>query len=178
MLTKPNQNEYHSFFETYLSLVNDADVLQALTDQLEEVQGAFKAVPVRKLHFRYAPNKWTVLEVLGHLVDTERVLGFRAFSFARGEEAELPGMDEDSYVKEAAFNKRSLESLLGEFTSLRQSHLHFFEHLTDPILLRRGVANGHEISVRALAAIMLGHVRHHLSILDSRYNVLPEGKSL
>ena len=119
--------------------------------------------------FRYAEGKWSIREVLGHLVDTERIMGYRACCVARGETASLPGFDENAYVANASFDACPLSGLLEELQHVREGHLAFFRHLDGKAWARIGAANAHPISARALAYVMVGHPRHHLAVLRERY---------
>ena len=119
--------------------------------------------------FRYAPGKWSVREVIGHLIDSERVFGYRAFSISRGEIKNLPGFDENEYMLTAPYDHIPLKDLLDEFRLVRSANTAMFKNLVDEAWLRIGTANGAAVSVRALAFIMAGHVRHHLGILRERY---------
>jgi hypothetical protein len=117
---------------------------------------------------RHPPYTWSIKEVVGHLVDSERIFGVRALRFARQDSTHLPGFDENDYVRSARFDARTLASLVQEFELVRRSHLLFFRGLEDDAWLRSGVANGHSVSVRALASIIAGHERHHVNILRKR----------
>ena len=119
--------------------------------------------------YRYAPGKWSVRELVGHLIDTERIMAYRAVCVARGETASLPGFDENAYVANATFDDYPLPELLNEFVHVREGHLGFFRHLHPEAWLRTGLANHNPISVRALAWVMVGHVRHHMAVLQEHY---------
>ena len=119
--------------------------------------------------FRYAEGKWSIREVVGHVVDTERIMGYRACCVARGETASLPGFDENAYVQNASFDACPLPELLDELAVVREGNLALFRHLDAGAWSRVGTANAHPISVRALAYVMLGHPRHHLAVLRERY---------
>ncbi len=171
MMARPESHEYQGYFERYIAYVGDEDILAVMADQIDEVARVFGSLSTEKQHFRYAADKWTVLEVLGHMLDSERVFGFRALSFARGEQASLPGFDEQAYMLHANHNDTALEQLLEEFVYTRKSHVLMFDHLKPDAWLRVGTANNNAISVRALAFIMVGHIRHHLTILNERYGL-------
>jgi hypothetical protein len=168
-VTKPPREEYAPFFERYVSRVEEADVLEALARQVGEVRATLAGVRGEAERFRYAEGKWSIREVLGHLVDTERIMGYRACCVARGETASLPGFDENAYVLNASFDACPLPELLDELGVVREGNLALFRHLDPRAWTRVGTANAHAISVRALAYVMLGHPRHHLAVLRERY---------
>jgi len=169
MINRPSQAEFAPFYVGYVSLVPEADVIQVLEGQAADVRLQTRAfIPARE-QFRYAEGKWSVREVLGHMTDAERVFGFRAFCFSRGDENPLPGFDENDYVARAGFDRRSLADLVQEFGQLREANLTILRRLDDEAWRRMGTASGKLVSVRALAYIMAGHVRHHLHILSTRY---------
>lgn len=168
-IARPEKSEYQAYFERYVVKVGDEDILAVLADQIDTVVRLFGNLSIEKQHYRYAPDKWTVLEVLGHMLDTERVFGFRALCFARGDKTPLPSFDEGLYVRQAGHNDCALEQLLEEFVYTRRSHILMFDHLKADAWLNVGVASSNPTSVRALAFIMVGHIRHHLEILASRY---------
>ena len=169
MINRPSQAEFAPFYVGYVSLVPEADVIQVLEGQAADVRLQTRAfIPARE-QFRYAEGKWSVREVLGHMTDAERVFGFRAFCFSRGDENPLPGFDENDYIARAGFDRRSLADLVQEFGQLREANLTILRRLDDEAWRRMGTASGKLVSVRALAYIMAGHVRHHLHILSTRY---------
>jgi len=142
-----------------------------LAGQLDETSGRLAGVPEARGGFRYAPGKWSVKEVVGHLSDVERVMVYRALRFARGDAAPLPGFDENAYVPEAGADTRTLANLLAEWVAVRQASLAFFHSLPPGTWARRGVANGNPVSVRALAYVVAGHEHHHLEVLRTRYRL-------
>ena len=169
MNERPDPLEYAPFYAGYVSLVTESDVVRVLEEQpaiLERQARQF--VPSLERH-RYAPGKWSVREVLGHVVDAERVFGFRAFCFSRGEANPLPGFDQNDYVARSGFDGRSLMDLVDEFAQVRQSNLIVLKRLDEEAWKRVGTASGKPVSVRALAFIMGGHVRHHMNVLSSHY---------
>jgi len=168
---QPEVTEYAPYYERYVALVRGGDILKTLEDQARTVRRALSAVPERRAGFRYAPDKWTIREVLGHCTDAERVFGYRALAFARGEKTALPSLDENEYARQSGHDAVQLSDLLEEFESVRRATLLLLRHLRGEAWLRVGVASGNPVSVRALAHIMAGHVTHHLSILRERYGV-------
>ena len=165
---RPSDSEYPPFHAGYVSLVPEDEILTVLTDQLRDTISFLQEIPETRAALRYAPGKWSVAELVGHVIDSERVFGFRAFTFARGDEAKLPSFEQEPYVRNARVGV-SLSTLAREFGHVRRSHLLLFERLDPPDWLRTGTASGKTISVRALAYVMAGHVRHHVAILKGRY---------
>lgn len=170
-LPHPLPGEFAPYFERYVSLVREPDILAALVKQQDEFPALLEGLDVTGAHARYAEGKWSVLEVAGHLIDAERVFGYRALCVARGETISLPPFDENLYVAQGGFDDCSLPPLLQEFRALRESHVLMFRHMTPGALQRTGLASQHPVTARALAAIMVGHVRHHMTILRERYHV-------
>ncbi len=171
MSLRPEQTEYAAFYETYVSLVNETDIVSALQNQPDELQNLLADVSAEKENFRYAEGKWSVKELLGHIVDGERVFSYRALRISRGDQTPLAAFEENSYVANSNFGNYNLADLIKEFSLLRRSNVLLFKNLTDEAWLRRGTASDATISVRALAFIMVGHVRHHTNILRERYLV-------
>jgi hypothetical protein len=175
MTGRPTDSEFAEFYKGYVSLVTDTDVLAALEDQTRLMNRLAEAVPADRESYRYAPGKWSVREVVGHLADAERVFGYRAFCISRGEQKMLPGFDENEYVALSGFDRHPVADLAREFVDIRRANLDAFRRFDRDAWTRQGSANGHAVSVRALAYIMVGHVRHHAGILASRYGVEVHG---
>lgn len=169
MSGRPLESEYPPFHAGYVSLVPEEEILPVLAEQLRDTVAFLQDIPQTLSDFRYAPDKWSIAELVGHVVDSERVFGFRAFTFARGDEASLPGFDQDPYVRSARVGDVTLATLAREFGHVRRSHLLMLERLGPSDWARTGIASGKTVSVRALAFILAGHVRHHVAILKSRY---------
>jgi hypothetical protein len=161
--------EFLPYYGRYVALVPPGDVLATLEAQLADTVAPARRVGEERAGHRYAPGKWSVRELVGHVVDTERIFTYRALCAARGEPAELPAFDENAYVAGADFDARSLNSLLGELTAVRRATLALFRNLGDTALARRVVANGAPMSARAVAWIVAGHERHHQQLLRERY---------
>jgi hypothetical protein len=166
---RPGPDEYAPPFERYVSRITETDIMDALRRQRDELPSALGAVRGAAERHRYAEGKWSVCEVVGHLIDAERVFGYRAVCLARGEKGPLPSFDENDYAAHATFDQFPLEELLQEFTHVRDGHLAFFRHLDAQAWVRAGTVGGHPTSVRGLAYIIVGHVRHHLAVLQDRY---------
>ena len=166
---KPDQTEFLPYYGKYIDLVPTGDVISTLTTQMAETQVLLRSLPASVATYRYAPGKWSVKEVIGHLIDSERIFASRALRFARNDATPLPGFEQDDYVRNATFDAYPAAELASEFECVRQSTVFLFKHLDEAAWLRRGIANDAEVSVRALAYIIAGHELHHRKILDTRY---------
>ncbi len=170
-IERPAPGEYHKAFERYIALVPEDDALPVLARQPAHLRAAMEKLSGDRAGFRYAPDKWSIREVVGHFTDAERVFGFRALTFARGDKTALPGFEENDYAASAGHDRYALPDLVAEFEALRRSHVSMLAHLDPAAVARVGTANGSPTSVRAIAFIMAGHVRHHLGVLASKYGV-------
>ncbi|NRF41956.1 DinB family protein [Pedobacter foliorum] len=166
-MNRPQTHEYPVWAETYIKLVGD-DVMEQLEKQSTEFPDFINSL-IEKADYAYAPGKWTIKELIGHIIDSERVFVYRLMCFARGEQHALPGFEEDDYVANAHFSDRSLLSLSEEFALLRKSNLYLFKSLTEKELNRSGTASERQITVRAILFVMAGHIMHHLGIIKERY---------
>ena len=169
--SRPDAGEYAPFYAGYVARVPEDDILAVLAAQKGVIGVLARSLPEAKQSYRYAEGKWSVGEVLSHLIDGERVFGYRAFCFSRGERAALPSFDENEYVSAARAGDVPLVALADEFAAVRDSNLAFLRRLGADAWTRTGTASGQPISVRALAWIMAGHPRHHLAVLRERYGV-------
>lgn len=168
LIGRPEPSEYASFYSAYVGKVPEQNVLEALESNLDEL-ALLNSVPDAQAGHRYAEGKWSIREVAGHLIDAERVFAYRAMRFSRKDATNLPGFDEDAFVAGSAFDQCRLEDLLAEFRLARQSNLLLFRNMAPGMLELIGTANGKPMSVRALACVMAGHLRHHLGVLKDRY---------
>jgi hypothetical protein len=168
-MNRPQNTEYAAYYENYVSLVKENDIVAVLETQQLEFLEATKEITEEKGAYRYAEGKWSIKELVGHLIDGERIFAYRALRFARADQTPLEGFEQDGYIENARFDTALLENLIAEFSLLRQANILFFKNLVDQDWLRSGLASGAEVTVRALAYIMAGHVRHHLKILHARY---------
>ena len=166
---RPGTDEYAEFYQAYVARVPDGDVVERMERQAGEVAEFLRGIPAELHEHRYAPGKWSVKEVVGHMNDAERIFAYRALRIARGDRTPLPGWDESLYVPTGNFGARSLESLAGEWADVRRATVSLFRNLDAEAFARRGTANDNEVSVRALAFITVGHTDHHLHILRERY---------
>ena len=168
-ITKPETTEYAPYYHTYIGKVNQSDLITALKDGGDNFGKFVSAIPKDKADYRYADGKWTVKEVLSHLLDSERIFAYRALRFARNDKTELAGYDENLYVPESNAANRSIESFIEEGIYIRKATIALFESFTEEMSKRTGSANGREISVRALGFIIPGHEIHHLGVIKERY---------
>ena len=166
---RPQEDEYAPYYADYVAEVGDRDVIAVLRAQLDDTSMLLGKMSGEQAAHRYAPDKWSVKEVIGHIVDTERVFAFRAMSIARGETQPLPGMDQDPYVAAGRFDRRPLASLQSELAHQRRANLELFAGFDADAWRRTGVANDAAVSVRALAFIMAGHEAHHVRVVRERY---------
>lgn len=168
-MERPLANEYAAFYKGYIDQVPNEDIMAFLHTQKEKFVDFLKSLEGKDLSYRYAEGKWSVAEVVGHVLDTERVMAYRILRFSRNDKTPIPGFEQDDYVKNAHFNARSLASLVEEFESMRDSNLQLIKPLTEEQSMRTGEANGLILSVRALVYIIAGHLEHHWSLLRSKY---------
>ena len=168
-LEPPTASEHDPYYSRYIDRVDSNQISLTLRQQRAEVLEILNGLSDEQAGFRYAPEKWSIKEVIGHLIDTERVFVYRALCCARGEKQPQPGFEQDDYVTEGRFDQRSVASLVAEYEAVRGATLAFFEGLAADDFQRTGVANDAAISVRALVFILAGHESHHLSILRERY---------
>lgn len=170
-MQRPEATEYAAFYGKYIDRVTETDIVAAMAAQLDEVIPFLRAVPQGQEEVLHPPYTWTVKQVVNHLIDCERVFGYRALRFARGDETPLPGFDENAYEREADSNRSSLADLVSEFEALRKSHVLMFRRFPPAAWTRKGTANNNPVTVRAAAYILVGHVRHHTAILRKRLGV-------
>ncbi len=168
MTERPTSCEYAPFYQAYIERVPEGDIVQILTRQLPETISFLRSLEFRASH-RYAEGKWSVKEVVGHLIDAERIFAYRALRLARADETALPGYDENAYMQTARFQSRDYGDLIDELNVVRQANLFLYRTFNETEWKRMGIADGKPVSVRALAYISAGHELHHLHILRSRY---------
>ncbi|MGB5531359.1 MAG: DinB family protein [Ignavibacteriaceae bacterium] len=166
---RPNQGDYSTYYENYIRLIEGDDILRILNEQNKKTQDILNSFSEHKGNYRYADGKWTVKEVVGHLLDTERVFAYRALCIARGEKKSLPGFDQNDYVSEGNFNRRELFDLNYEYRLLRESNLLLFRSFTSEMLKLKGFANESSVTVLAILFIIAGHEKHHMNVLRDKY---------
>ena len=168
MLTRPDRSEYADFYTNYIAGVPEGNVLDFLAKQPGDYRQLLVGISEEAASAAPAAGKWSVKQMLGHVCDAERVMGYRALRFSRGDGTELPGFEQDDYVREANSNSRNLDDLLDEFESVRKATLALFRSLPPGAENRRGMANKNPVTVRALAYIAAGHAKHHYEVLKKR----------
>ena len=169
LATPPGADEYGAFYAAYVARVPAGDVLRTLAAQIDETVALFESFGEARGDHRYAPGKWSIKEVVGHLADTERVFAYRALRIARGDATPLPGFDENLFVAHAGFDRRPLADLLAELRLVRQHTIALFAALDDTALARRGTASNNPLTPRAAAYVTAGHERHHVAVVRERY---------
>ena len=166
----PEESEYAPFYQGYISLVTETDIISALQDQILEIEKSFAGISDERSAFSYAEGKWSIKELLGHVIDGERVFSYRALRISRNDSTPLASFEENSYVANSNFSETNLADLREEFSLLRKSNVLMFKNFSAEAWSRIGKASDAEISARALAYIMVGHARHHLNILKEKYS--------
>lgn len=169
MLQRPHKDEYAPYYESYIELVAEGNLIERLSSQLEKTLELLKNVPEEMGTYRYAPNKWSIKEVIGHLTDAERIMSYRLLRIARGDTTPLPGYEENDYVAIASFDNRPMKKLLSDFAMVRANTINLCESLSDADWLRRGTANNYVASARSIAYVIAGHELHHYNIIRERY---------
>lgn len=164
-----SSDEYNPYYQPYIDNTGDEDISNTLRDNRVLIPSFIESINTDRLDFRYAEGKWTIKEIILHLIDTERVFAYRALRIARHDKTELPGFDHDNYVGSSCANTRTLESLLSEYDSVRGATVTLFENFDDKALSQIGIVSGNELSVRAIVFIIVGHENHHLQIIKERY---------
>jgi len=166
----PNKNEYPYYAEMYMKLVNkDGTLIEQLKSSLEKTKTLINNLSNEELDFRYKKNKWSIKEVLVHIIDDERIYGYRALSFARNDKTNLPGFEQDDYNLYSDTSERTIENIMDEYEALRLSTITLFNGFSDKALQRLGIANGNQTSVRALGYHILGHDLHHIKVIEELY---------
>jgi uncharacterized damage-inducible protein DinB len=170
LIAKPAPNEYPAYAEMYIRLLpDDGLILDHLTQNFESAKALMLSLPAEKLLHRYAPNKWTIKEILLHIIDDERIYAYRAMCFARGEKKSLPGFEQDGYALNSGANERDIDSILEEYEAVRRSTIALFNGLPESTLSNIGTADGKTDSVRALLYHLAGHELHHINLIKERY---------
>lgn len=171
MTHRPAANEYAPYYEKYISLVPGNDIMAVLQQQIADIQRCAAAVSAERETYRYAEGKWSIREVIGHMIDGERVFGYRALCISRGETAPLPSFDENGYVDHSNYANRELAELCEELVAVRRVNVMLLQTFNEQNWDRKGIASGKTVSTRALAFLMAGHILHHLSGLHNNYGV-------
>ncbi len=166
---QPLTNEYAPFYESYIKLASGQPIMRKLKSQLNSIDDFLADIPPAKYDYAYAEGKWTVKQVISHLIDTERVMTYRMLRIARNDQTDLPGYDQDLIVANTDIDKYTYSDLVDELVMLRQANLFFFKSLSDEDLKKKGTANGNVVSAGALLFIVYGHIEHHFNILKELY---------
>ena len=168
-IARPQPDEYAPYYGGYISRVPEGDLLAMLSTQLGETLALLRSIPEARGPYRYAADKWSIKDVVGHLCDTERIMSYRALRIGRADLTPLPGFEQNDYVPAGHFDRRTLADLGEELSAIRQATLHLFRHFDAEALVRRGTASGNPFTPRALGYVIAGHERHHVGILKARY---------
>jgi uncharacterized damage-inducible protein DinB len=168
-MKRPAATEAPEYYNHYINLVKSNDVIKELKDQILKIQAIISEIPEDKENFSYADGKWTIKQLLGHMIDTERVFGYRAMCIARKDKTALPGFDENAFVANSNFHKRTLYELGHEFAIVREANMAMFRTFEEEELSQMGNANGKDVSVRAIIYMVAGHAIHHMGVLKTRY---------
>lgn len=169
IMKRPETTEFPEFYAEYTKLVPEDDVLRVLATQPAEMRTLFAGVPEHLGSFAYDSEKWTVKQVLGHIVDTERILAYRLLRIARGDHTPIEGFEQDDYIEFGRFNSRTIEDIIADFEAVRRANMFLLNSLSEEDFSRQGTANNNRFTARAIALIMAGHVRHHLRVLNDKY---------
>jgi uncharacterized damage-inducible protein DinB len=166
---KPSQEDYIPYYHYYIGLVKDSDVIPALENTKQEILNFIKSLPEEKADYAYAPGKWSIKQVLNHIIDTERIFGYRALRFARGDAQAVPAFDENLYAQNASLQNSSLALLCEEFETVRKANQLLFQQLNDAELALKGQTAAGEVSVLSIGFMLCGHGLHHLKVIQERY---------
>jgi hypothetical protein len=175
IIVRPQPGEYAPYYDRYISLVKDNDVLTTLDEQRRQTLLMLSGRSDADGDFRYAPEKWSAKEVLGHVCDTERIFAYRALRISRADATPMEGFEQDDYVRNGPFAYRPLADLIEDYIAVRRATLSLLRNLDETAWSRRGIANKYEVSVRAFAYIIAGHELHHRRILEQKYFAVSRG---
>jgi hypothetical protein len=170
-MSRPEKSEYVPYYGKYVDLVTETDIIPALEKQSAETAKFLGKIDEKRSAHRYAPDKWSIRQLVGHMGDTERIFTYRALTFARGNEGPLPGFEQDDFMRNSDFDSWSFSDLRENVAAVRRATVLMFRNLSEDAWRRAGVASGNPVSVRALAFMCVGHERHHLNVLREKYGV-------
>jgi len=163
------ENEYSQFNATYINALENVELLEELEISLHDFIRFVREIPMDKFDYRYAEGKWTIKDIIQHIIDAERIFAYRALRISRNDQTPLPGFEENDYVENTNANGRSIQELLTEFSAVRHSNLLLFKSFSEEQLIRMGISSNHPISVRALGFLIIGHQKHHQRVFQERY---------
>ncbi|PJA99075.1 MAG: DNA damage-inducible protein DinB [Ignavibacteriales bacterium CG_4_9_14_3_um_filter_30_11] len=168
-MSRPSKNDYAEYYHKYIQEIDGDNIFEVLEKQLNATLNLFKNISEDKGNYSYAAGKWSIKEVIGHCIDTERIFAYRALCIARGEKKSLPGMEQDDYAKKGEFNRRTLKNLLNEYELVRKSNIILFNSFQEKVLQNRGIASDNEVTVLGLMFIIAGHELHHIKVIKEKY---------
>jgi uncharacterized damage-inducible protein DinB len=171
LISAPDTSEYAPYYGRYISLVGPGDILGILESQAAQTRRMLASISEQQATLRYAPEKWSVKQLFGHVIDTERIFAYRALRISRGDQTSIEGFEQDAYVENGPFENYTKAAIDAEYTSVRTSTLHLFRNLQPVDWTRRGTASGKEVGVRALAYMIAGHEIHHWNVLRGKYGI-------
>jgi len=169
LLQRPLENEYPEYYVPYVNLVSNGDLLSILKENLDTTIALFEGISEEEGHFRYAPGKWSIKEVLVHMTDTERIMAYRLLRIGRGDQTPLAGFDENDYINGAQFDKLPIKNIIEDFAAVRKATITLIQNIPEEAWIKKGLANDKEITTRAIAYIIPGHAIHHCNIINERY---------
>lgn len=168
-IQKPGADKYDSYFQRYTDLVPDETIIQTLDDQLNEAMSIYNGIENSKIDYRYAAGKWSVKELIIHILDTERIFVYRALRISRKDKTPMEGFEQDEYINNINWENYPFSSVLEEYELVRKHTILFFNNMTNEMLEQTGISSDMNMAVSAIPFILAGHERHHLNILKSRY---------
>jgi len=168
-MDRPTEKEYAAYFGKYIDLVPKGNVIKIMEKQNEQFCEFLAQVSEKKADYRYADGKWSIREVIGHMIDAELVFLYRALRFSRNDSTKLAGFEQDDFIAHSNYSQQSLTDLIEQFYLLRKTSVSFFKSLSKAMWSNKGTASGNQGTVRAIAFIMAGHVIHHMQIINKKY---------
>lgn len=169
MIVKPKIQDTISYFQNYIQLVPEIDLIDALEKNRNKIIEFFSSIPETKINYSYEIDKWSVKQVLQHIIDVERIFSYRALRFSRNDSTELLGYDDDKYVRNSNSEKRTLVEMVNEFDLLRNSNIYLYQSMSEKMLDFKGFANGNISSARICGWISVGHAIHHTNVVEDKY---------
>jgi hypothetical protein len=169
VLVRPETSEYGEYYERYVGLIPETNIVNVLEQQLQSIHALLSGIDEEKSNFRYEPGKWSIKQLLGHVIDSERVFSYRALVFARNDASPLPGFDQDPWISHSNYDRLPMSDIVAEFETVRRATLFLFRHLDASAWDNSGTASNLKMTVRAAAYLIAGHAEHHVRVLKSRY---------